>query len=391
MKDRKWLLIISLLALNVVEQAASSTSSSIPQMARSFPQQSEIQIEMVTTIVAIFVTIFVLVSGFASSKIGQKQTAIIGLIIASISSVIPAFSNNFSIIMMSRAALGIGIGLANPLAISLIGSFFEGDMLANLMGWRSAIAGIGSSLMTLGAGYLLKISWHASYLVYLLFIPTLIMFVLFVPSPEKYGISKQDDTFKEKVVTEKYAFVKVILLALIVFSLTSLSSVFMLKIATMFVQNGLGSPTDASTVLSATGFMQLIGGALFGVIYKFTHKIIFPLGLFLGGVGMFIIGQSTSYGFVFISSLITGTFTALAIPYIFLRITDLSSTKKAPLNNALILAGSNLGVFVGPYIGSVLGNRAAGAISGAGLAIITVSALVVLYMLIFERKKKVGV
>lgn len=63
------------------------------------------------------------------------------------------------------------------------------------MGWRSAIAGVGTSLMTYFAGQLLKISWHASYLVYLLFIPAVILFVIFVPVPEKEGyIDEENNT-----------------------------------------------------------------------------------------------------------------------------------------------------------------------------------------------------
>ncbi|USR88114.1 MFS transporter [Lactiplantibacillus pentosus] len=100
-----------------------------------------------------------------------------GLAIAAISSIIPAFSNSFTLIMVSRAVLGIGIGLANPLAISLIGVFFYGDQRATLMGWRSAIAGVGTAIMTYVAGQLLNINWHAAYWVYLLFIPTLLLFV----------------------------------------------------------------------------------------------------------------------------------------------------------------------------------------------------------------------
>lgn len=131
---KKNLLIFSLLSLNIVEQAASVISGTIPGMAKSFPAQSEVNIEMLTTIVSIFVTIFVLVSGFIVKKIGQKQTAIIGLTIATVSSVIPFFSNSFILIMISRALLGVGIGLANPLAISLIGAFFKGEERAKIMG-----------------------------------------------------------------------------------------------------------------------------------------------------------------------------------------------------------------------------------------------------------------
>ncbi|MEK1367933.1 MFS transporter [Limosilactobacillus fermentum] len=126
-KVHSWLIILALLSLNIVEQAASVINGTIPGMAKSFPEESLVNIELVTTVVSIFVTIFVLLSGAVVKQIGQKKTAILGLTIATISSVIPAMVNNFNVILVSRAVLGIGIGLANPLAISMIGVFFYGD------------------------------------------------------------------------------------------------------------------------------------------------------------------------------------------------------------------------------------------------------------------------
>ncbi|MDF2313330.1 MFS transporter [Lactiplantibacillus pentosus] len=128
------LIIIALLSLNIVEQAASVITATIPGMAKTFTNVSLVNIELITTVVSIFVTVFVLISGVIVKKIGQKQTAVLGLAIAAISSIIPAFSNSFTLIMVSRAVLGIGIGLANPLAISLIGVFFYGDQLLPALG-----------------------------------------------------------------------------------------------------------------------------------------------------------------------------------------------------------------------------------------------------------------
>ncbi|WP_323807538.1 MULTISPECIES: hypothetical protein [Lactobacillus] len=51
------------------------------------------------------------------------------------------FSNSYIIVLISRGVLGIGIGLANLLAISLIGTFLQEDERTRLMGCRSAIAG----------------------------------------------------------------------------------------------------------------------------------------------------------------------------------------------------------------------------------------------------------
>lgn len=241
---KRIMLIIALLSLNVVEQAASVVNATIPGMAKSFPQESLVNIELVTTVVSIFVTIFVLISGAVVRYIGQRNTAILGLIIATISSLIPAVSTNFTVIFISRAVLGIGIGLANPLAISLIGSFFTGDTRAKLLGWRSAIAGVGTSIMTYLAGQLLVFNWHAAYWVYLLFVPTLLLFIFFVPEPnsteEENSVSTQDNEVK---TTTHDGLILITLLTLLIFVFLSGGMILAIKLPTYFIDFHIGSAT----------------------------------------------------------------------------------------------------------------------------------------------------
>ena len=70
------LIVLALLSLNIVEQAASVINATIPGMKGTFSNQSLVNIELITTIVSMFVTIFVLISGFVVKQIGQKNTAI---------------------------------------------------------------------------------------------------------------------------------------------------------------------------------------------------------------------------------------------------------------------------------------------------------------------------
>jgi MFS family permease len=392
-KFKKIMLIVSLLALNIVEQAASVISATIPQMAKAFPDHSQVQIEMLTTIVSMFVTIFVLVSGLIVNKLGQKNTATLGIAIAAVSSIIPAFSNSFNMIMVSRAILGVGIGLANPLAVSLIGEFFEGDFLAHLMGWRAAAAGIGTSLMTLLAGQLLKISWHAAYLVYLLFVPTLLFFIFFVPDPEKAGIKKQAGENGQAAqaaaeeVAEKHARGKVIFYAAVLFAYFSGVMVAMVKLATMYVENGVGTPSQASTVFACTNFAQLLGGLVFGVLYKFLKSKILPLGILLSGLTLVAMAMTTSNGVMIALGIASGFFGGVSIPYIFTRVSQLSVTRTAPMNNALVLVGSNIGSFLAPYTASLLGKTAATSIRNAGFALIVISIIVLVSLLAAEKSK----
>lgn len=401
-KFHSGLIILALLSLNIVEQAASVINGTIPGMTKAFPQESLMSVELVTTIVSVFVTIFVLVSGLIVKQIGQKQTAILGLTIAAISSVIPAVVNNFSWILISRAILGIGIGLANPLAISLIGVFFYGDERAKLMGWRSAIAGIGTAIMTFVAGQLLVFGWHAAYWVYLLFWPTLILFIFFVPDPVKSGAIARQKKEQEKELAAaaiKGNHVKqnsiglIILLALLTFFTLIATMVFAVKLPTYFVQSHVGSATDASNVWSAVNVATVIGGFIFGPCYKKLGKYILPISLVLGGIAMSLTSVVRSLSLIYVIACLSGVASSLTIPYIFNRISEVSSAQKAPFFTSIALVGSNLGSFLSPVAGKFLGNTAHMAIFNAGIINVALAVFSVIAIIVLNNKvsKKVSV
>lgn len=375
-KLQSYLIILALLSLNIVEQAASVINATIPGMKDTFPNQPLVNIELITTIVSMFVTMFVLISGFVVKHIGQKNTAILGLTIASISSIIPSFSNSFNIILVSRAILGIGIGLANPLAISLIGVFFYGDQRAKLMGWRTAVAGLGTALMTFVAGQLLTFGWHSSYLVYLLFVPTLLLFIFFVPDPEKSGILERQEREQKKESqkasqeghdVKKDSFVLMTELTLLIFLGLVSAMIFFVKLPTFFIENNIGSPTQASNVTSIINVSNVIGGFLFGTCYKKLKKFILPFALIVGGISVCLISILRSVLVISIIGVVYGIVASLSIPYVFNRISENSSTKKAPFFTSIALVGSNLGAFLSPIIANFLGNQSSTVIFNAGL------------------------
>lgn len=391
-KFQKVMLIIALLSLNVVEQAASVVNATIPGMAKSFPQESLVNIELVTTVVSIFVTIFVLVSGVVVRYIGQKQTAILGLVIATVSSIIPAFSTSFTIIFISRAVLGIGIGLANPLAISLIGSFFTGNTRAKLLGWRSAIAGVGTSIMTYLAGQLLVISWHAAYWVYLLFVPTLLLFIFFVPDP-KQDSSEQNETTTGDVTSKTPTHnspVLITLLTLLIFAFLSAGMILAIKLPTYFVDYKIGTATQASNAWSMYNIANVVGGVLFGYVYQYLKRYILPLGLMLYGLGIFLTSFTRSLSLIYALCFATGIFGALVIPYIFNKISDSFSADKVPFYTSIALVGSNLGSFLAPYSGQIMGKTAVTAIFNAGLFIV-ILAVIILVIFILQKGKRMSV
>lgn len=325
-----------------------------------------------------------------------RKIALVGLVIAAIFSVVPAVSNSYWVILASRALMGVGVGLANPIAVAMLSEFFEGNELDNLMGWRSSISSLGASLITMLAGFLMVNDWHNAYWAYLVFVPAIILLIFFVPDPEKEGLqaraAKSDDQQDKHQIKElpEHAELRVILVALSMFLIMGTVMTIMLNLAVMYVQQGIGTPTDASTTLSIWSMTQVLGGIIFGWLYKHIGKYVFPLGVFAFGLTFaalaFVKGQTMIYTLMVINGLIGGT----AMPYMFTRIAELSNSKTNTFNNGLVLIGSNFASFLAPYFSALLGKGSARlAVQNAGLLSVFLSVIILLVtMFAFKDKAK---
>ena len=393
-KYRKIMLLTAILLLGVLDQAPSVVNSTIPAMTETFSGHALSLIESITTIVNLFVTIFVLVSGFLVNKIGQKQTALLGIGIAAISSIVPVFSTNFYVVLGSRAVLGIGIGLSNALAASLLSAFFKGNELAKYMGWRTAAGGIGTSLMTMVAGQLLKLSWHMSYFVYILFVPTLLLFIFFVPEPEKYGVFVQKNEEKKKSVKEANADNKlaglgtVLALAVLFFFFLVGATIFGTKLAQIFVTKNIGTASEASVVASIFTLSQMFGGMLFGYCYKHFGTKMLPVTILLRGLPLLVIGVVNSKILIGLMAVIFGLAGGMTVSLIFMTVSTVITPKNATLYNAIPMVGSNLGAFCAPFIAGYMGSAPDTAMRNAGWMYVVMSVVVIVVLTAVSEKRK---
>lgn len=393
-KYRKIMLLTAILLLGVLDQAPSVVNSTIPAMTETFSGHALSLIESITTIVNLFVTIFVLVSGFLVNKIGQKQTALLGIGIAAISSIVPVFSTNFYVVLGSRAVLGIGIGLSNALAASLLSAFFKDNELAKYMGWRTAAGGIGTSLMTMVAGQLLKLSWHMSYLVYILFVPTLLLFIFFVPEPEKYGVFVQKNEEKKKSEKEANADNKlaglgtVLALAVLFFFFLVGATIFGTKLAQIFVTKNIGTASEASVVASIFTLSQMFGGMLFGYCYKHFGTKMLPVTILLRGLPLLVIGVVNSKILIGLMAVIFGLAGGMTVSLIFMTVSTVITPKNATLYNAIPMVGSNLGAFCAPFIAGYMGSAPDTAMRNAGWMYVVMSVVVIVVLTAVSAKRK---
>ncbi|AUI72018.1 MFS transporter [Companilactobacillus alimentarius] len=346
-----WLMKFSLLSISLVLTSAGAISGNIPAMAKTFSNESLSSVEMLTTIPALMVVIFVLLSSFIAKWIGQKQTVVLGLVIALISGIVPVFSTNFTVVLISRGTLGIGFGLFNSLAVSMISDYFTGNERAQLIGFQSAFQGLGTAIMTYVAGQLLKINWHVTFWIYAIILPILALFILFVPNPEKSSSNENNSNGKVKQSTN----LQVIGYVLLLFVVLIIYMGVQVKLALLFTSNGYGTATDAANIISITSIGGMLAGFAFGTIFKIIRHYTIPVSMILMAISFFVLSISNSVILSGVGGVLTGVAFSLLVPYLFNQVSIVSPKGSATLSTSLLLVGSNLGSSFSPYGLALLG------------------------------------
>lgn len=333
----------SLLSISLVLTSAMSIAATIPLMKETFATVPLQTVEMITTIPSLMVIVFVLLSVPISNRIGSKHTVILGLIIALIAGIIPAFSNNIIIIIASRFFLGAGFGMFNSLAISMIGDFFDGEQRIKLIGFQSAFQGLGSALLTFFAGQLMKIDWHMAYLVYLIIIPILVLFIIFVPNPTK----------KEVVTSGGYLQKEILNYCLLMFLVAVIFNAVFVKTPTLLTSKNIASAYEAGQVLTMIQIASMLTGFMFSTIFKKIKEYILTFTFIIMTMSYAALALSESLIIITIAAIGSGVAFSLFIPYLFNRVGQVANLNNQTFSTTLIIVSSQLGGFISPYILSI--------------------------------------
>ncbi len=91
----------------------------------NFSDRTTAQVQSILTLPSMAILIFILLSSWFI-KARQKRTVCLGLLIALVGGILPAFTMNFGLILFARILFGAGLGLFNSMTVSLIGDNFTG-------------------------------------------------------------------------------------------------------------------------------------------------------------------------------------------------------------------------------------------------------------------------
>lgn len=319
-------------------------------------------IEILVSLPSLTIMLVLIISPLLTKILSEQTIITTGLIITALSGTFPVLIQSYPLVFASRVLLGIGIGLVNIKAISLIGERYDGEVRQRLFGYRGGVEVFGSAFLTFLAGQLADFEWSYSFLVYSCALIILLLYVFFVPCTIDTGdnayVTTEDSTEK----STKMSFVQ----NLYLFSLIGLAMETVLINASIYlrlfdVMSSLGDFTSSQSalLLASQQLIGIVAGILFVFFVKYFRHYCFTfaeVGLCLSLISLVFSPYISSF---VVATILTGFFFTIKITLIFNALPELFPKIYLSRVTSLVLLGCSFSAFCVPlvlkFLGSIVG------------------------------------
>ena len=350
MKRKNLLEIIGVLSLSFMLTCAMAVSGGIPAMIDEFSNYSRSSVEFLLSVTSFMMILMVALSPIISRYIPERIIVITGLVIYTISGITPVFIQSYPVMFVSRILLGLGTGLINAKAITMIGERFTGELQQKLQGIRCSMETLGQTILTLIAGRLLTFGWHYAFLIYGTSLIILILFVAFVPERKASVLTSNDSAVSEKVSLSLTDMPFLIGNALLGFLMVSTNVSLSLRISSYVIEAGIGTAADGATIMGISTFAGFIAGIAFGFMSKKFGKILLPVSLLIGISGLVVIIMANNFVLASAGASLIGFCVTCCTSMVFGSLPEHFPSNKLTTVNAIVLIGCNLGCFSAPFL-----------------------------------------
>ncbi len=342
---RKYIAVTSILiALIMTVLDVTVVNVALPVLADEFGVSDSYTVWIVT-IYQLFITMLLLPLSSFGDLYSYRKTFLIGIVIFTCSSVLCAASQNFTMIIASRAIQGIGAACVMGVNIALTRLIYPREVLGRGLALNAMVIAIATAAgPTIAGGILSMASWHWLFLINVPF--GIVAFILgkkLLP----YNLPKQDKTKYDWISSIE----NIIVFGLIFYSLGS------------FARKG-------DTI---TNICLLLAGIVIGILYVRRQinrsNPMLPVDLF--GIRLYSLSIITS-----VCSFIAQNVAMIALPFLFLNSYGFSEITTGLLMTPWPLAT----MIVSPFAARFVEKHNPGATAAAGMAVYATGIILLLVL-----------
>ena len=336
---------ISLLSLSLMLISSFSITAGLPAMKAYFSHlgYSAGQVELLVSLPAFAVVAMLFLNSVIERWMSERQMIVAGLLLFSTSGLLPLVVQDYPLIFLSRLIFGLGTGMINAKAISIISERYSGNDKTRMLGYRGSAEVVGSAILTFIVGQLLPLGWPAIFAVYGGGYLILLLYILFVPYPKekKQASLKLKKSGSVRLRSPQWRFS--LMLAVIAGIIICFNSIISLRVPDIIVDARMGTATTAGTVLSLMQLTGIVAGVGFASLTHVFKKNLLMIMCFGFGLALSLIGLSGQLWSLVLGTLLAGFTYSTGVTSIFYHLSEKIPTNLLNLATSLVLIGCNLG------------------------------------------------
>ena len=350
---KKLLEKVSILSLSLVLTTSFSISSALPYMFEYYKDLPKSQIELLVSLPSAGIMLTLFLNTFIERFLDERKMIITGLLILSIFGMVPFINQAYPILFISRFIFGMGVGLINAKAISIISERYHGRERVQTLGFRGSAEVVGTALVTLLVGFLLQFGWTSSFLAYGAGLIVLFLFMTFAPYHQQEESQHTHANQKEPLQKEEWKLT--IILAIVAAMIVLCNVGVTLRIPSIVAYTFKDQHNSASFILSAMQLIGILAGLTFsGLVHLFKSKLITYAGIAYG-FSMMAVALSPSIPLLALSALFSGYTYSTALTMVFQILSAKIPAKRLNQVTSVAVLGCSFGAAITPFALNTIG------------------------------------
>ena len=340
---------VSILSLSLVLITSFSISSALPAMFDYYQAYSTGQVELLVSLPSFGIMAMLLLNGVLERIFPERLQLTLGLLVLSISGTAPFWYQGYYFVFATRLLFGLGVGMLNAKAISIISERYHGKTRIQMLGFRGSAEVVGASILTLTVGQLLNFGWTATFLAYAAGLVVLVLFLSFVPyGKSELQVTKQKTEEAVRLTRSMKQLIFFLAIGAAVIVCTNTAITF--RIPSLMIEAGFGDAQLSSLVLSAMQLIGILAGISFSfLISAFKEKLLLVAGVTFG-IGQIIIALSPSLWVVVAGSILGGFAYSIALTTVFQLISERIPAKLLNKATSYAVLGCSFGASLTPFV-----------------------------------------
>lgn len=333
---------LTVLAPSLALMSVMAIAPALASIQQAFPDVGVSAIQLLITLPSLVAIPTILLAGKLAGMVTKKKIVCIALALMLLGGALPFFFHgSYGVLVAFSVVFGVGFGLISPMSSALINEHFSPEEQPALLGFQSAVIGLGNVLFSFIGGQLASFRWWYAYLTFLLLLPVL-LFALRLPKGAVVGQQGGNSGGLFNCALVFY-------LCQCMVGNLSLNA-FNTNISMHLEQTGLGGSGTAGAVTAVFAIFGILGGALTGAMMARLKKYTLAFVYLLCGLGLLAVCFGGSLPMILLAAALIGYAYSMRMPAGYTKATMSAPPGAATMAISIYCCASQTGQFLSPLV-----------------------------------------